>query len=288
MQLGRLGVWYPTDRLDAASLAYYVKRVEALGYSSIWYPESTGYESFALASYLLQQSRNLTIGSSIANLYARDPVTARNGLYTLSQQSGNRFILGLGVSHKPNVEGVRGHIYDKPVPTMRAYLEVIAKASDSAAASRPVMIAALGPGMLKLAASHAWGALPYNVTPEHTRRARAALGSDKWLVVEQMVCLSDDLERARKAKRQELARYMVLDNYRNNWLSLGFSEQDLAQGGNDRFLDAMVASGGVAAIRARLDEHFAAGANQVAIQPIHPELKPEIDWRCLEALAPGG
>jgi probable F420-dependent oxidoreductase len=149
------------------------------------------------------------------------------------------------------------------------------------------MIAALGPGMLKLAASHAWGALPYNVTPEHTKRARDALGPDKWLVVEQMVCLCENLEQARKAKRQELARYMVLDNYRNNWLSLGFSEQDLGQGGSDRFLDAMVVSGNASALKTRIDEHFAAGANQVAIQPVHPELKPEVDWRCLEALAPG-
>ncbi len=177
--LGRLGVWYPIDRLDGVGLKRLLSKVEELGFSTFWYPEAFGYESLSIASFMLANTSRLIIGSSIANIYARDPFTARRGLRTLSSLYDDRFILGLGVSHAPMVER-RGHVYDKPVPTMRRYLDgVYEKASD--AADWPLMIAALGPLMLKLAAERTAGALPYNVTPEHTREARAALGPDKLL-----------------------------------------------------------------------------------------------------------
>ena len=181
-QLGKLGVWYPIDRLDAAGIRRLMLTVEDLGYSTFWYPEALGYESLSIASFMLANTERLIIGSSIANIYARDPYTARRGLRTLSSLYDDRFILGLGVSHASMVEKLRGHIYDKPVPTMRRYLDgLYEKPAD--AADWPLMIAALGPLMLKLAAERTAGALPYNVTPEHTREARAALGPDKLLVV---------------------------------------------------------------------------------------------------------
>ena len=189
-RLGRLGVWYPIDRLDGAGLRRLLGKVEELGFSTFWYPEALGYELLSIASFMLANTSRLIIGSSIANIYARDPFTARRGLRTLSSLYEDRFILGLGVSHAPMVER-RGHVYDKPVPTMRRYLDgVYEKPSD--AAEWPLMIAALGPLMLKLAAERTAGALPYNVTPEHTREARAALGPDKLLAVEQKVCLETD------------------------------------------------------------------------------------------------
>ena len=118
MALGRLGVWYSTDKLNGSQLGDLVKAVEGNGYSALWYPESRGYESMSLAGYLLSKSSKLTIGSSIANIYARDSYTAKRALISLNDWYGGRFILGLGVSHIPMVEGLRGHRYDKPIPAM--------------------------------------------------------------------------------------------------------------------------------------------------------------------------
>ena len=289
MDYGRFGFWYPTDRLDGAGLAALVRGAEALGCSHFWYPESTGYESFSLASHLLAQSSRIAVGSSIANIYARDPVTARNGRRTLADFSGERFVLGLGVSHPPLVETLRGHRYAGPVATMRRYLDGIAADGPPLDdPDRPVAIAALGPRMLELAAERCRGAIPYNVTPEHTVRARAILGPGRWLAVEQKICLLEDAEAARAAARKELARYMTLDNYRNNWLRTGFSTDDMEDGGSDRLMDAMVAWGSAEAVAERLRAHFGAGADQVCIQPIAAAGPP--DWQALEAVlaAAGG
>ena len=283
-QLGRRGVWYAVDRLDGAGIRRLLRTVEDLGYSTFWYPEAVGYESLSIASFMLANSTRLIIGSSIANIYARDPFTARRGLRTLSALYDDRFILGLGVSHVPLVEGVRGHVYDKPVPAMRRYLDGVYE-KPSNLGEWPVLIAALGPLMLKLAAERTAGAVPYNVTPEHTREARAALGPDKLLVVEQKVCLETDPAAARGLARRELHRYMTLPNYRNNWLRIGFAEADLAEGGSDRFLDAMVLWGDAAAIARGLRMHLEAGANQVCIQPVHAEGGTDARDRTLTALA---
>jgi probable F420-dependent oxidoreductase len=283
-QLGRLGVWYPIDRLDGAGIRRLMGMVEDLGYSTFWYPEALGYESLSIASFMLANTKRLIIGSSIANVYARDPFTARRGLRTLSSLYDDRFILGLGVSHAPMVEKLRGHVYDKPVPTMRRYLDGLYE-DPSNAAEWPLMIAALGPLMLKLAAERTAGALPYNVTPEHTRKARATLGPDKLLAVEQKVCLETDPVAARAHARRELHRYMAMTNYRNNWLRIGFTEADLADGGSDRFIDAMVLWGDAATIARGLTAHLQAGANHVCIQPVHAEGDSEARDRTLAALA---
>ena len=282
-QLGRLGVWYPIDRLDGAGIKGLLRKVEELGYSTFWYPEAVGYESLSIASFMLANTTRLIIGSSIANIYARDPFTARRGLLTLSGLYDDRFILGLGVSHAPMVER-RGHVYDKPVPAMRRYLDGVYE-DPSNAAEWPLVIAALGPLMLKLAAERTAGALPYNVTPEHTRAARAALGPDKLLVAEQKVCLETDAAKARSLARRELHRYMTMTNYRNNWLRLGFTEADLAAGGSDRFIDAMVLWGDPETITRGLRAHLGAGATQVCIQPVHAEGDTEARDRTLTALA---
>ena len=289
MRYGRFGFWYPTDRLDGAGLGELVRGAEALGCSHFWYPESTGYESLSLAGHLLAQSSQIAVGSSIANIYARDPVTARNGRRTLADFSGERFVLGLGVSHPPLVETLRGHRYAGPVATMRRYLEgIAAEGPPLDDPARPVVIAALGPRMLELAAELCRGAIPYNVTPEHTGRARAILGPGRWLAVEQKICLLEDADAARAAAREELARYMRLDNYRNNWLRTGFAADDMEGGGSDRLMDAMVAWGGAERVAERLREHFDAGADQVCIQPVAAAGPP--DWHGLEAVlaAAGG
>jgi probable F420-dependent oxidoreductase len=285
MQLGRLGAWYATDKLGGPQqIKAFVQTVEHLGYDTLWYPESRGYESLSVAGFMLGHTTKLKLGSSIASIYARDAFTARRGLLSLQALYGDRFILGLGVSHLPMVEGIRGHKYEKPVPAMRAYLEGIAK-GEAGSDAWPIAIAALGPLMLKLAASHTRGALPYNTTPQHTAQAARILGPGKWLVAEQKVTLETDPARARALGRKELSRYMTLDNYRNNWLRLGFSESELANGGSDRFIDAMVLWGGKAKVREGLRAHFAAGATQVCIQPVHDEGDTAARDRILTELA---
>lgn len=268
MEFRQYGVWYAADKLNIEQWRDFIVDVETLGYDALWYSEARGFESMALASFLLCNTEKLKIGSSIANIYARDAFASRCGLQTLSAISDHRFILGLGVSHVPMVEGVRGHAYGKPVSTMRRYLsDMYDEHADGS--NWPVMLGALGPKMLALSAQMTRGALPYNVTPQHTARARAILGDDNWLVVEQKVCLQSDATTARALARQELERYMGLTNYRNNWLSLGFTEQDLEHGGSDRFIDAMVVWGDEKTIHARLTEHLDAGADQVCLQPVH-------------------
>jgi probable F420-dependent oxidoreductase len=188
------------------------------------------------------------------------------------------------------VEGVRGHKYESPVATMRAYLERMATAPYAAfppAEPPPTVIAALGPQMLKLAAARTKGAHPYFTTPEHTAMARKAMGQDAWLCVEQKVLLETDAAKARPVARRTAQIYLGLENYRNNWKRLGFTDDDFANGGSDRFIDATVAWGDVSAIEKRVRAHFDAGASHVCIQPVHPEGLPVPDWRVLEALAPG-
>jgi probable F420-dependent oxidoreductase len=284
MTLGRLGVWYSTDKLNGSQLGDLVQAVEKNGYAALWYPESRGYESMSLAAYLLSKSSRLTIGSSIANIYARDPFAARRAMASLNDLYGSRFILGLGVSHIPMVEGLRGHRYDKPVATMRAYLDGLHKDLPDGEEA-PVMVAALGPKMLALSAEKSRGAVPYNVTPTHTAEAAKILGPKKWLAVEQKVTLETDPAKARALGRKELARYMVLPNYRNNWLRLGFTEAELSDGGSDRFIDAMVLWGDAATVKKGLRAHFDAGATHVCLQPVHADGDFAARDRMLEVLS---
>jgi probable F420-dependent oxidoreductase len=268
MKLGRLGVWYSTDKLNGAQLGDFTRAVEKNGYGALWYPESRGYETVALASYLLSKSDKLVVGSSIANIYARDAYTARRAMISLNDLHGGRFILGLGVSHIPMVEGLRGHKYDKPLGAMRAYLDGIYQ---DAPADSPVVVAALGPKMLELSGKRTMGAVPYNVTPKHTAEAARILGKNKILAVEQKVTIETDPAKARTLGRKELARYLLLPNYCNNWLRIGFTQADLADGGSDKFIDAMCLWGDANTVKKGLRAHFDAGATHVCLQPVHAD-----------------
>jgi probable F420-dependent oxidoreductase len=281
MKLGRLGVWTSTDRYDGPGLRALLKTVESNGYSAFWYPESRGYESMSLGDFLLGASERLVIGSSIANIYARDSFTARRATVSMNALHGDRYILGLGVSHIPMVEGLRGHRYDKPLGAMRAYLDGINKDGEG----QPVVVAALGPKMLALSAEKSMGAVPYNVTPKHTAQAAKILGPNKILAVEQKVTIETDPAKARALGRKELARYMVLPNYRNNWLREGFTEDELANGGSDRFIDAMCLWGDAETVKRGLRAHFTAGATHVCLQPVHDDGDIAARDRMLKALA---
>ena len=287
MKLKKLGVWSATDSLSAADAASFAKRVEAWGYGALWIPEAIGREVFSASAWLLANTRSLIIASGIANIYARDSLSSAAAQKGLNEQSGDRFLLGLGVSHIPLVQGVRQHEYGKPVATMRAYLRGMADApykSALPAAQPKTILAALGPKMLELSAELADGAHPYNVPPEHTRQAREILGPDKLLCVEQGAILETNPAEARARAREFLTLYMGLPNYVNNWKRLGFSDADFTGGGSDRLVDAVIAWGDESAIRARIEEHWQAGADHVCVQAIGAS--GSIDERLLDLLAP--
>jgi probable F420-dependent oxidoreductase len=286
MRLKKLGVWAATDGFSAADAAAFAKRIEALGYGALWIPEAVGREVLSAAAWILGNTSSLIVASGIANIYARDALCAAAAQKGLNEQSGGRFLLGLGVSHIPLVKDLRQHEYGKPVATMRAYLQAMAVAPYKAVppASPPkTVLAALGPKMLELSAELADGAHPYNVTPEHTQQARAILGA-RLLCVEQGAILETNPAQARALGRQFLAIYLGLPNYVNNWRRLGFTDSDFAGGGSDRLIDAVLVWGDEKAIRARIDEHWQAGADHVCVQAIGPTGLP--DERLLGLLAP--
>lgn len=291
MPIGKLGVWMSQENLTAAAAVAQARRVEAWGYGALWQPEAVGRNVLVHSGWLLAHTSSLTVATGIANIYGRDAMACAGAQLALAEASGDRFLLGVGVSHMPLVEGVRRHAYGKPVATMREYLTAKAAAPYMApppATPPRTVIAALGPKMLALAAELADGAHPYNVTPEHTARARGILGAGKLLCPEQMVLLETDPARARAAARRALSIYLPLPNYANNWFTLGFTSDDVAGGGSDRLVDAMVAWGDEDAIRARLQAHWDAGADHVCIQPLNVSEDPmaPADERILELLAP--
>jgi len=289
MELGKLGVWYFFDGLPAEQAAQAAQRIEGLGYSALWIPETVGRHPLVHAGWLLAHTGKLIVATGIANIYHREPGVTMQAQKTLAEQSGNRFLLGLGVSHKPLVEGVRGLDYGPPVATMRKYLEGMEQSPYQGAAPSeepPTVIAALGPKMLELAREKCAGAHPYFVSPAHTAMAREILGPDKWLCVEQKVILEENASRAREVARPVAQIYTGLPNYRNNWLRMGLDESDFENGGSDRFIDATFAWGSVDRIKARIQEHFDAGASHVCVQPVNPNGQfGDLHWDALQALA---
>ena len=236
------------------------------------------------AALLLGATSQIVIATGIANIYARDAVTMAAGQKTLAEAYPGRFLLGLGVSHIPLVEQIRGHSYGKPVASMRGYLDGMDRAPYRAVPPpvSPIrVLAALGPQMLRLAAERAGGAHSYFVPPEHTARAREILGSDRLLAVEQAVVLETIPAKAREIARTHTSRYLTLPNYVNNLRRLGFSDADLVGAGSDRLVDTIVAWGDMNAVIDRVRAHQSAGANHVCLQvlPPDPQALPLPQWR---------
>lgn len=283
-RIGRVGVWHhDLERLGATAARETVSEIESLGYGAIWIPESLGSkEIMAHSAILLGGGNRIVIAPGIANIWARDPVAMANGAKTLVEAYPDRFLLGLGVSHAP-VIALRGDRYRKPLERMRAYLDAMDAAPyvgpNKAEPPAPRVLAALGPAMLRLAAERSLGAHPYFVPVEHTATARAALGPDPLLAVEQAVVLETDPDRARALGRRHTKYYLKLDNYVNNLRRLGWGDADLANGGSDRLVDAIVAWGDAARIAERIAAHHAAGADHVCIQVFGDD--PSADLRSL-------
>jgi len=270
-RLGRVGIWsWAPAGLPAAEVREAVSEIEALGFPAIWYPEAVGRESFSAAGLLLSSSERIAVCSGIASIYARDATAMMNGARALGEAYPGRFVLGIGVSHKPPVTG-RGHDYLPPVPTMRAYLDAMEAAQyvgPEPPEPVPVMLAALGPLMLKLAAERTSGAHPYFTTVEHTALARERLGPGPVLAPEVGVVLAGDRDAARETAAGYTSFYLGAENYRNHLLRLGFTEDDLEGEGSDRLFDAVVIWGDVDTVQARVKEHLDAGADHVGVQVV--------------------
>ena len=273
MKLGKLGIWTIFDEKTARESTDFAKRCEQLGYSALWMGEAFGRDVLAHSACLLANTSSLIVASGVANIYARDPMAMVAGQMGLNEQSGGRFLLGIGVSDPRVAEGLRGHEYGKPVTTMSKYLAAMkaAKYMPPPPAEKPkTLLAALGPRMLALSRDEADGALPYNVTLAHTAEARKILGPGKLLCVEQKLILETNADRARDAARKALALYLQGPNYLNNWRRMGFNDTDFAIGGSDRLIDGTVGWGDEAALAKRIEQHWEAGADHVCIQSIDP------------------
>lgn len=276
MELGRIGVWLGMiGWLEAAEIRETVAELEELGYSALWYPEGVGgRETFSYGAWLLSSTRHAVVATGIASIYARDPMAMKAGQLGLCESYPGRFLLALGVSHKPSV-AKRGGDYDRPYSAMAAYLDEMDAApyNPPHPAEAPRIIGALHPRMLGLAANRTAGAHPYFTPPEHTADARARMGAAAIVAPEQAVILETDPARARALARTHTTYYLGLDNYRRNLLrlGLGLTEDDLEGGGSDRLVDLIVAWGDADAIRSRVQAHLDAGADHVSVQAITAE-----------------
>ena len=287
LDIGRVGIWTGVlDTVPSKEAQRLAQQLEAFGYPTLWIPETVGRDPFVTATLLLSATSSLKLATGIANIYARDAMTMANTQRSLDEAFPGRFLLGLGVSHQHLVDRVRHHDYSKPYSKMVQYLDEMDAALFMAVgpSERPAtVLAALGPKMLQLAADHADGAHPYFVPVEHTAQAREVLGPDRMLCPEQMVVLEADRAKALEIARQGMAIYLRAPNYLNNLRRLGFSDDDFADGGSERLVDAIVATGDVRATADRVQAHFDAGASHVCVQVLGESLTavPEAAWRDL-------
>jgi probable F420-dependent oxidoreductase len=269
-RLGRVGVWsFAFDAIPAAAVRQAAVEIERLGYPALWVPEGgTSREIFAHLSLLLSSTERITACSGIANVTARHPEAMAGGARTLADAYGDRAVVGIGIGHQATA-GRRRQEWERPVERMAAYLDDMDAARMGPDPQVPVrrLIAALGPRMLRVAATRALGAHTYFVPVEHTARARELLGPEPVLAVEQTAVVSTDPAEARGIARPWAADYLGLPNYANNWRRLGY-EDDVGDGGSDRLIDAAFAWGDVSMIASRVREHLDAGADHVCVQMI--------------------
>jgi probable F420-dependent oxidoreductase len=287
-RLGPVGAWLAVLRRESADTQRAVAhRIEKLGYGSLWEGEGVGANDvFVDQALWLCTTERIVTGAGIANIWGRHPAAMQVAAASLEAAWPGRTVLGIGVSHAPAIART-GQIYERPLERMRQYLDGMDQTAGSAPPNRARVtrvLAALRPRMLELARDRADGAHTYFVPPEHTRQAREILGPDRLLIPEQAVVIDTDPQRARAAAREHTAFYLGLPNYVNNLRQLGFSDDDLADGGSDRLVDAIVAWGDPGDIAVRVRDHLSAGADHVLIQPLGPDADAAV-WQ-LEALAP--
>ncbi|AOS61257.1 LLM class F420-dependent oxidoreductase [Actinoalloteichus hymeniacidonis] len=257
--LGRIGIW----RAAAAVTDELAVELDRLGFATLSLGGSPTGDLRQVES-ILDKTERLTVATSIVNIWQVPAAEAAASYHRIAARHPDRFLLGIGIGHPEATSD-----YRRPYATIVDYLDELD------AEGVPVegrALAALGPKVLQLAADRTAGALPYLTTPEHTKQAREIVGPDKLLAVEHKVVVETDPQRARAIGRPPVAfPYLKLSNYINNLRRLGFTDEEIADDGNDRLIDALVAWGDADAIAARVTEHFDAGADHVSLQVLTAE-----------------
>lgn len=265
-----VGVWGRGNWLDhsrRAEACEVAAELEELGYESLWL--SAGFDNGVPSVFgdLLDATNSLTIASGVLSIWHSTATQTATAYNSLDQMHPGRFLLGLGASHGPMVEASK-QIYERPYSRMVHYLDELGEQQPGVPIEN-LILAALGPRMLQLAAERASGAHPYFVPVEYTALAREIMGPDALLIPEQGVVLESDPQVARAIARNHMELYLSLPNYTSNLNRLGFEDDEIRNGGSDRLVDTIIAWGDVDAIVERVDEHIAAGASSVCVQVLN-------------------
>lgn len=286
---GPWGAWSSGLRLrERAAAVEAAAALEEAGCSALWMTGGLS-DPFERVADLLGATSRVTVATGILSIWTMSPDEVATGVRSLPDAHRHRFLLGLGVSHAQLVDRGAAGRYRRPLTQLRTYLDGLDATGPVTVGRHGRVLAALGPKMLELAATRAAGAHPYLTTVDHTADARRILGPDAFLAPTQMVVLDANPDTARAVARRHLAMYLGQPNYVNSWLRLGFTEDDTADGGSDRLVDALVMWGDPERVAARLREHLAAGADHVAVQMLDREAGwqdqplPVADWQRLFA-----
>lgn len=269
-RLGQWGIWRGGYQLTADLAA----SIEEYGFGALWVGSSPDGD-LALVDELLAATRTLTVGTSIINIWKDDPHLVARSFARVQQRHPGRFVLGVGAGHPEATQH-----YQRPYETLASYVETLL---DDGVPRDALVLAALGPRVLRLAAGRAAGAIPYLVPPEHTRLAREILGPAPLLAPEQKAVLDTDEARARALGRGRVrSPYLGLVNYTSNLRRFGWTDADLTGGGSDALVDALVAHGTPDEVAAQLARHLEAGADHVAVQVLtEPDADPRPGYRQL-------
>ncbi|QFG20668.1 LLM class F420-dependent oxidoreductase [Actinomadura sp. WMMB 499] len=281
MELSGVGVWSPHLRYgDQTEAAEAAAELEQLGFGTLWIPDAGG-PVFDAVDHLLAATHRVTVATGVLNLWMHDPADVAASCAALTSAHGDRVLMGIGVSHAPRVEAAGAGPYRSPLAAMRNFLDELDRAAPPVPAGTRIL-AALGPKMTQLASERTRGVHTYLATPAHSRISRQTLGDGPLVLPEQTVILCSDVDEARAIGTDWLRRYLALPNYAANLLRLGFEPEDLEQV-SDRLFDALIAWGNEEAIKKRVDEHRAAGADHVCLQVLtaEPSTFPREQWRRL-------
>jgi probable F420-dependent oxidoreductase len=271
MRLGQFGVWTSYRAIGEHNAGAAARLVEELGFGTFWLG---GSPQLPELRPLLEATERITAATGILNVWRSDPDQVARDFVELSGEFPGRILLGIGVGHPEATSN-----YNKPLTAMSAFLDAL----DAAATPVPPderCLAALGPKMLALSAERSVGAHTYFVPVEHTRAARHRLG-ERPLLAPELACALDGREPGRAKARAYAQLYLRLRNYTKNLLDFGFSAEDIAEGGSDRLIDAVVPSGDAEQVADRARQHLAAGANHVCLQPVGVEGVPRSEWTAL-------
>jgi len=283
MELTGVGLWSSQLRYgNQTEAAEAAAELDELGFSALWIPDVGGPVLDAVDN-LLAATTKTVVATGILNLWMHDPADVAARYATLTQTHGERFLLGIGVSHAPLIDSKEPGRYRRPLAATKAFLDGI-DASPQPVPTGNRVLAALGPKMLELSSARAAGAHPYLTSPEHTHQARELLGAGPLLLPEQSVLLTDDREQAREIGTDWLRSYLALPNYANNILRTGFTEDDISTV-SDRLFDALIAWGDEETVLRRVTEHLDAGADHVCVQVLTADAAefPREQWRRLAA-----